>query len=374
MGILVLTASVAPAAPLVDAAAQQSWALANHVIGMSADEAGHVTAAVSSEAALPATAPFAVRHSSQTAADLDATQAKLIAFHDKHPQYGMGFYYDAAKDATVVSGTVPDSLAGELRATGKVELDTSPADKMTEDIGHAPAEPAGVAACARNNDCGPNHFGGANINNRYGTCTAGFSMRDTDGGTYSVTAGHCGGINTHWNSGQHEYGTTTARPPFPRYDMAKIRCDCGGYAGQIWTSANTTRYVSVAWNPGTGFIHSSGVCVAGGVTVSESCFASIVSTSAVFCPNLDPDLPPSSQCTTNLIQYARTDGAQMTQGGDSGAAIYDLDPHGHGTAEIVGMHVGRHQGVRNGHLFHTGYAERYAAIQAQFRGGINTTP
>jgi hypothetical protein len=372
MGLLVLAAPVATAAPLTAAEAQESWARANHVIGMSADDAGQVTAAVSRDAALPANAPFAVRRSSQTAADLDATQTNLIAFHGKHSQYGMAFYYDAAKDATVVTGNVPDSLAGELRATGEVELATALDDKVTEDIGHG--KPAGIAACSRANDCGPNHFGGANINNRYGTCTAGFSMRDTDGGTYSVTAGHCGEINTHWISGQHEYGTTTARPPYPRFDMAKIRCDCGGYAGQIWTGANTTRYVSVAWNPGTGFIHTSGLCVAGGVTVNEICFATISSTSAVFCANFDPDLPPAAQCTTNLIQYARTDGAQMTQGGDSGSAIYDLDPYGHGTAEIVGMHIGRSQHTRNGHLFHTGYAEKYSGIQGQFRGGINNTP
>ena len=63
-----------------------------------------------------------------------------------------------------------------------------------------------------------------------------------------------------------------------------------------------------------------------------------------------------------------TYGLQMTEGGDSGSAIYDLDPHGQGTAEVIGMRIGRSRHTRDGHLFHTQYAEN------QFRGGINTGP
>ncbi|MGI5487048.1 hypothetical protein [Microtetraspora malaysiensis] len=69
-----------------------------------------------------------------------ATRAKLTAFHEKHPEYGYSIHFDAAKDATVVTGNLPKSLAEELRTTaGKVILEMADGNTVREDIGHFPA-------------------------------------------------------------------------------------------------------------------------------------------------------------------------------------------------------------------------------------------
>jgi hypothetical protein len=352
---------------------QQTWARANDIIGMSSDTAGQVTAALSRtapEAALEQARasvarssegrPVTVRRSTLTKADLDSTRTRLVAFQAKHPKSSFSFHFDAAKDATVVSGDVPDSLTEELRETGKVILDLSPENTVSRDVGHISklsADARKALQCRKSADCGPWHFGSAFIASPNGAvCTSGFSMQDTIGGTYSMTAGHCGGLGSHWGTSASAYGVVVARPPYPQYDMAKLRC-CDEYGKQIWTSQYSTRDVSWAWDQGVGYPNPSGICVSGGVTVNEFCFARVTSTNATICTN--------DGCTTGVMRYERDDGHRMAQSGDSGAAVYVINPSG--TVDVTGIHIGTGT-YSGGRVVH--YAEKYSAIQYQFHGQI----
>ncbi|WP_433354600.1 hypothetical protein ACQP25_13295 [Microtetraspora malaysiensis] len=208
-----------------------------------------------------------------------ATRAKLTAFHEKHPEYGYSIHFDAAKDATVVTGNLPKSLAEVLRTTaGKVILDMADGNTVREDIGHFPANVTRKAreGVGRMQDRGPWHFGGARIESDSGVCSSGFSMISFDmknvEHTYSVTAGHCGYPNANWLSGGYEYGVAVYRVNFPQSDIFLLQCCYENYGDRIWTSPNTTRKVAYAWDASLGWntpAGGSGICVSGGVSGFE---------------------------------------------------------------------------------------------------------
>ncbi|MEU9831716.1 hypothetical protein AB0D67_09250 [Streptosporangium sp. NPDC048047] len=399
------------------AESRERWAKEHGIIGMSADSAGHVTAVVPRTASAreltevraaaearrtssggtpnaPAakapntpdasnapdtssgldapSAPITVKRSTLTAADIKATADRLMAFHAEHPRYGISFRFDAAEDATVVTGDLPDALAAELRRTaGRLVLRTAPGTVVKEDVGHySPAVSLRLReGVGRVQDRGPWHFGGARIYASDGSvCSSGFSM-DADPGsdaTYSTTAGHCGWIGANWLSGGYEYGTAVYRVDYPRDDVLKLDCCAENYGDRIWTSPTTTRKVSWAWDPGLGYNTpdgGSGICVSGGVTGDERCFAKITNTSATVC------FANHGGCTQNLLAYERANGEQMTWSGDSGSPVYSLISDG--SAEMHGTHVGLERYAYGGGAEkYVHYAVKYSTIRYNFGGTV----
>jgi hypothetical protein len=303
-----------------------------------------------------------VKRSTLTAADIDAIRNNLIAFHAKHTNYFMSFWFDVAKDAMLVGGNVPPSLTAELRKAGKVIIETDPKSTGDNQIASDPPDTMHVQQGGdRWNDSGPWHNGGAGIHSSSGAfCTSGFSMDDNVGGTYSVTAGHCGKVYTTFNTDSTYYGDGSLKAPYPSNDMLKIQNECcDSYGDQIWTSPRTTRTVSNAYDGWPGMKRDSGICVSGAAQGGELCGASIISVTATFCPD--------EQCTRLLMAYEFPNGVAGTFPGDSGAPVYDL---WNGTAEILGMHIGNAYVPAWGGWVH--YAENYEAIKAAFGGGIRS--
>ncbi|MEV4097862.1 hypothetical protein [Streptosporangium saharense] len=365
------------------AEARERWIRENGIIGMSADSAGHVTAAVSRTA--PADklaevrttanarrlssdgAPVTVTRSTLTAADIEATADRIAAFHAEHPKYGISFRFDAARDATVVSGNLPAVLAEKLEATaGKVILEMSPETTIEANVGTSSL--GALEGVGRVQDRGPWHFGGARISSHDGSvCSSGFSM-DADPGhdaTYSTTASHCGPINTNWLSGGYEYGTVVWRVDFPSTDVMKLDCCSENYGDRIWTSPTTTRKVSWAWDPGLGYntpAGGSGICVSGGKSGNEECFARVTDTDATAC------LIGQNACTRHLMVYERDNGSQMTWDGDSGSPVYTLD---NGNVDAHGTHVAiERRSYGGGAAKYLHYAMKYSTIRYTYGGVI----
>lgn len=108
----------------------------------------------------------------------------------------------------------------------------------------------------------------------------------------------------------------------------------------------------------------SGICVSGGTTGNEECFARVVNTDATLCLN-------ATHCTHHLIAYERNNGTQMTWGGDSGSPVYSLDEDGN--VEVHGTHVGLSRASYGGGAqTFTHYATKYSTIRYSFGGVVRS--
>ncbi|GAA0948526.1 hypothetical protein GCM10009554_46220 [Kribbella koreensis] len=198
------------------------------------------------------------------------------------------------------------------------------------------------------------HWGGAMIKSALKLCTAGFSVvKRSNGQRGSVTAGHCGGVGTVWNSGTNYYGTTSVRTNYPDYDQSLLTGS--SYGPKIWTDGPgdsvDTRTVKAAGDPALG----SFICQSGYKSLSM-CRLTVKSLSAKYC---DTD-----GCTTYVIRATR-DNAVAIRGGDSGGPIYTTSPGGGATIRGLSFAGG---GCTASNCI-TLYAERYASISGHL--GVN---
>ncbi len=191
------------------------------------------------------------------------------------------------------------------------------------------------------------HWGGARISSSSKNCSAGFSVvRRSDGKRGSVTAGHCGGVGTKWQSGTHFYGTTAVRTDYPNYDQSLLTGS--SYGARIWTDgpgdSAAKRTVTGGADPGVGTV----VCQSGSFSTSL-CGLTVRSTSAKYC---DVD-----GCTTYVIRATR--GGQIAIiGGDSGGPLYSRPSNTTATIRGIAFAGAGCSASRCTTL----YAERYASI------------
>jgi len=191
------------------------------------------------------------------------------------------------------------------------------------------------------------HWGGARISSSSKNCSAGFSVvRRSDGKRGSVTAGHCGGVGTTWQSGTNFYGTTAVRTNYPDYDQSLLTGS--SYGPRIWTDgpgdSASKRTVTGGADPGVGTV----VCQSGSFSTSL-CGLTVRSTSAKYC---DVD-----GCTTYVIRATR--GGQIAIiGGDSGGPLYSRPTSTTATIRGIAFAGAGCAASRCTTL----YAERYASI------------
>lgn len=191
------------------------------------------------------------------------------------------------------------------------------------------------------------HWGGAMIKSALKYCTAGFSViKRSNGQRGSVTAGHCGGVGTIWNSGSNYYGKTTVRTNYPDYDQSLMTGS--SYGAKIWTDGPgdslDTRTVKGAGDPALG----SYICQSGYKSLSL-CRLTVKSLSAKYC---DTD-----GCTTYVIRATRGNTIAI-RGGDSGGPVYTTTSSAGATIRGLAFAGG---GCTASNCT-TLYAERYASI------------
>jgi hypothetical protein len=122
-----------------------------------------------------------------------------------------------------------------------------------------------------------------------------------------VTAGHCGGVGTRWTAWDTGAwaGNTTARAPFPVWDVALIS---GSSYGSYIYMGDRNGYGSKVLGAGDPVVGAY-YCTSGTTTL-ENCGKRVTSVTATVCT--------SAGCTPSVASYV---GGNLTQGGDSGGPL-----------------------------------------------------
>lgn len=197
---------------------------------------------------------------------------------------------------------------------------------------------------SRQSDTVP-HWGGAALTenaNNTPDCTSGFTLKNTAGTRWMVTAGHCYALNTGVKSpgNNSTFGKVTNRAPFPQRDMELL--GTGNYGTYVYVG-NLVGTGTPTLGAGDPVLNFSGYCYSGQKT-GEGCSQKVTNLNAQFCDE--------AGCTNNLAAFS---GGPVAQGGDSGAPFL---LHGSGGVWIRGMLIAK-TGA-------TMYAEKYSTISNQF--------
>lgn len=241
------------------------------------------------------------------------------------------FFYDAESDRVVVSGNLqPSELPTAAVRTGQVSFTPGP----------------GIERQGRYNDTTPYWGGGAIIRSDGARCSTSFTVKNSAGTRYMVTAGHCGPVGTRWRTPTGaSVGTTVSRPSFPAYDMSLIR---GSSYGSYLFMGNRTGYGSRVLGAGDPVVGTY-YCVSG-TTTYENCGKRVTSLTATLCTSVG--------CTSGLAAYS---GGTLTRGGDSGGPLVLKTSSG---VHVRGLHIGI-----NGN---TMLGERWRSVASLFRVTVVT--
>lgn len=294
-------------------------------------------AVLKAEAAAAKTTKYAAAE-----ADLDKIQARIAKHVEKHgTKFTFGSYVDASTGAIVLETNAPGDLVARLVGNeGKghnLKLKTS---KIKDSY-------------SRKSDV-PSYWGGAGVTASVGSawCSTGFTVQNSAGTRFQVTAGHCfnNGQNTYTELGGSWMGSVSGNGIndwWNRQDMELI----GGssYWGYIYTGgvdSSTGIAVVGAGDPVVGYAdycHS-------GRTTGENCGHTVNSVTAQVCTQ--------TGCKSPVIAYT---GGNMIQGGDSGSPFYVKSGS---SAWARGINIASGGG--------TGYAEKWSRIAGRFGVSITT--
>ncbi|USX53592.1 S1 family peptidase [Lentzea sp. HUAS12] len=268
-----------------------------------------------------------------------AIQSRILQHvRAKGTKYTFGAYADALTGKVVVETDAPsdvvDSLVGD-NSKGLVEVRKQTA---TDDF-------------TRRDDV-PAFWGGSGITFAApnGHCSAGYTVQNSAGTRFMVTAGHCfaNGATAVTELGGRVVGVASGNG-LPGEDMVLL----GGqsYAPFVYVGgvdSSTGHHVASAANPIVGF---NNYCHSGRTT-GEHCGHTVSSITGTVCT--------SSGCKSPVIVYS---GGTLPQGGDSGAPFYAL------SVSADDKHIRGHHIASSGT---TRYAEMWSRVQARFGVSIVT--
>jgi hypothetical protein len=279
-------------------------------------------------------------------ASLEKAMAKInkrIANHAAKTGYKntFGSYVDETTHKIVIqTDASADVVASLLGAEGKANKVVVKKSKLKDSY-------------SRKSDV-PSYWGGAGVTASVGTpwCSTGFTVQNSAGTRFQVTAGHCfsNGTNTYTENGGSWMGSVSGNGVndwWNRQDMELI----GGssYWGYIYTGgvdSSTGLRVVGAGDPVVGY---SNYCHSGRTT-GENCGHTVTSVNAQVCTQ--------TGCKSPVIAYT---GGNMIQGGDSGSPFYVKDST---SVWARGINIASGGG--------TGYAEKWSRIAGRFGVSITT--
>jgi hypothetical protein len=281
---------------------------------------------------------------------LSKIQSRVRSYVAKHgAKYTFGTYVDASTGQIVVDTNAPADVVASLTSTGA---------KGTTAGGSA----AGVKVKVnkkrttdlfQRRDDSPAYYGGGGLLASNALCSAGYTVTNSTGNRWMVSAGHCYAIGTRVNteSNLRYFGTVTNRALASLgqggLDMELL----GGssYAGRIFTGGVTSSTSIPVVAAGAASVGFNNYCHSGRTT-GENCGHTAVSTTAQVCT--------ATGCKSPVIAFT---GGVLSQGGDSGSPFYAKDSRG---AWIRG-----HVIAGNGS---TSYAETWNKVAARYGVSIVT--
>jgi len=301
---------------------------------------GQVTAA--DRAVLKAEVAAAKTTDASVERDLDKIQARISKHVEKRgTKYSFGSYVDAATGAIVLETNAPSDLVASLVGSDAKSHKLKVRSTKIKDN------------WSRKSDV-PSYWGGAGVTASVGTpwCSTGFTVQNSAGTRFQVTAGHCfsNGQNVYTENGGRWMGSVSGNGIndwWNRQDMELI----GGssYWGYIYTGgvdSSTGIAVVGAGDPSVGY---NNYCHSGRTT-GENCGHTVNSVTAQVCTQ--------TGCKSPVIAYT---GGNMIQGGDSGSPFFVKSGS---SAWARGINIASGGG--------TGYAEKWSRISGRFGVSITT--
>jgi hypothetical protein len=246
---------------------------------------------------------------------LATVQARIAGYVAKHgTRYTFGSYADPVTGAVVLDTDAPADVVaavtgrnGGLRNAGEVARATVKVRKAT------------TTDVARRSDTAP-YWGGAGLVSGGSLCSAGYSVRNSAGTRFMVTAGHCyaNGATVFTETGGRTVGTVSGRAlaslTGEPLDMELL----GGqsYGTRIFTGGvDSTSSIPVV-SAGAASVGYSNYCHSGRTT-GENCGHTATSTTGQVCTG--------TGCKSPVIVYT---GGRIQQGGDSGGPFYAKNSSG----------------------------------------------
>jgi hypothetical protein len=294
---------------------------------------------VSAERPVPADAGRASRAVSPAVSRASSTiQSRIVDFVATHgTKYTFGSFADPASGKVIIETNAPSAVVSSLVGTfgGMVQLRRA---TITD-------------AFSRRDDTAP-FWGGAGIiltapNAR---CSSGYTVRNSAGTRFMVTAGHCfsDGQTAVTELGGRVVGTVSGNG-LPSQDMELIGGQSYGssiYIGGV--DSTTGAHVASAADPVVGFndyCHS-------GRTTGENCGHTVNSVTAQVCT--------ASGCKSPVIHFT---GGTLPQPGDSGAPFYA------NSVSAPDKHIRGHIIAGDGT---SAYAEKWSRVSARYGVSIVT--
>lgn len=273
---------------------------------------------------------------------LSGIQSRVRTYVAAHgTRYTFGTYRDALTGRVVMDTNAPASVVSTLtapRGLTNVRGATAPRVQVHRQR---------VSDLFQRRDDSPAFYGGGGLLASNALCSAGYTVTNSSGNRWMVTAGHCYAIGTRVNteSNARYFGSVTNRALAalgqPGLDMELLYGQ--SYAGRIFTGGVTSSSSLPVRAAGSAVVGYTNYCHSGRTT-GEQCGHTAVSTTAQVCT--------ATGCKSPVIAFR---GGVLSQGGDSGSPFYAKDSSG---AWIRG-HVIAGDGT-------TSYAETWDKVAARY--------
>jgi len=280
-----------------------------------ADKGTGVAGAKVDQSRTPDRAGGAVASSPGAAAALATMQGRIAHYVAAHgTTYTFASYLDSATGKIVLNTDAPAGVVSALTdMSGKGAEQRQAAGQLR--LRHTTVK----ETFNRRDDIQP-YWGGAGITDFAGICSAGYTVQNSVGTRFMVTAGHCfaSGIGVWTESGANFFGTVSNRH-LPTVTGEALDMELVGgqsYAGRIYSGGVTSTSSLPVVAAGTAFVGYNNYCHSGRTT-GENCGHTANSISGQVCTQ--------TGCKSPVIVFT---GGNMIQGGDSGAPFYAKDANG----------------------------------------------
>ncbi len=282
---------------------------------------------------------------------LATINARVRSYVAKHGgKYTFGTYTDSTTGQIVIDTNAPSDVVTSLTSAatskaattqrGEASLKVKVNKNKTSDLFHR-------------RDDSPSFYGGGGLLASNALCSAGYTVTNSSGNRWMVSAGHCYAIGTRVNteSNLRYFGTVTNRAlaSLGQAGLDMELLNGQSYAGRIFTGGVTSSTSIPVVAAGSASVGFNNYCHSGRTT-GENCGHTAVSTSAQVCTQ--------TGCKSPVIAFT---GGVLSQGGDSGSPFYAKDSRG---AWIRG-----HVIAGNGS---TSYAEKWDKVAARYGVSIVT--
>jgi hypothetical protein len=282
---------------------------------------------------------------------LSTIQSRVRGYVAKHgTKYTFGTYADATTGKIVIDTDAPSKVVASLTSVASTSSATSQSSAAGAKV---QVNKQRVSDLFQRRDDTPAFYGGGGLLASNALCSAGYTVTNSSGNRWMVTAGHCYAIGTRVNteSNARYFGTVTNRAlaSLGQAGLDMELLNGQSYAGRIFTGGVTSSSSIPVVAAGSASVGYTNYCHSGRTT-GEQCGHTAVSTSAQVCTQ--------TGCKTNVIAFR---GGVLSQGGDSGSPFYAKDSRG---AWIRG-HVIAGDGT-------TSYAEKWDKVAARYGVSIVT--